>query len=141
MTSEQKSFRAFCAGSGLTATHQRQVLYEVIQGMDGHPSPEEIYVRVRRRIPSVSVATVYKNLHLFVTSGMLREVSPHHGTLRVEMNRDPHHHLVCTRCKSITDLDAEAFHLSLEHQKLPPKFQVERFTLEILGLCPACQKK
>ena len=47
--------------------------------MDGHPSPEEVYAAVRERIPAISLATVYKNIHLFVESGVLREVSMHHG--------------------------------------------------------------
>ena len=69
-------------------THQRQVLYEVMQGMEGHPSPEEVYARVKKKVPSISMATVYKNIHLFVESGVLREVSLHHGSQRVEMNRE-----------------------------------------------------
>ncbi len=86
-------------------THQRQVLYEVMQGMVGHPSPEEIYARVKRKVPSISLATVYKNIHLFVESGVLREVSLHHGSQRVEMNVEEHHDLVCLKCKAIADID------------------------------------
>ena len=83
------TFRALCAEHGIAVTHQRQVLYETMQGMHGHPSPEEVYASVKERIPSISLATVYKNIHLFVQSGVLRELSMHHGTLRVETNKDP----------------------------------------------------
>src|ERR1700761_2295679 len=102
---EAYSFRELCARYGLAATHQRQVLYDVMQTMPGHPSPEEVYVRVKKRIPAISLATVYKNIHLFVERGMLKEVSMHHGSLRVERNNHPHHHLVCSDCKSITDVE------------------------------------
>lgn len=136
-----EEFRSFCSEHGLAATHQRQVLFEVLQSMDGHPSPEEVYTRMRRRIPSISLATVYKNLHLFIESGMLREVSLHHGSLRIEMNRKAHHHLVCRVCKSITDLADEDFQLALKHQKFSQAFQVERYSVEVLGLCPNCQPR
>lgn len=140
MTTTSQQFRAFCAEHGLAATHQRQVLFEVVQEMEGHPSPEEIYARVRRRIPSISLATVYKNLHLFIRSGIVGEVSLHHGSLRVETNRTTHHHLVCRGCKSITDLDEKSFKLKMERDYVSPAFQVERYSIEVVGLCPACKK-
>jgi Fur family peroxide stress response transcriptional regulator len=140
MTITTQQFRAFCAEHGLVATHQRQILFEAVQEMDGHPSPEEIYARVRRRIPSISLATVYKNLHLFVESGIVGKVSLHHGSLRIETNRAAHHHLVCRGCKSITDLDENSFKLEMERDRISPAFQVERYSIEVVGLCPACKK-
>jgi Fur family transcriptional regulator, peroxide stress response regulator len=135
------SFRDVCAQHGIAVTHQRQVLYEVMQSMDGHPSPEEIYAKVRRKIPAISLATVYKNIHLFVESGVLREVSLHHGSRRVEMNEHEHHHLVCSRCKAITDIDAEKLSLSFPGaRKLPGGFLVERYSVDVIGLCSKCQK-
>ncbi len=141
---ESKQFRELCVRNGIAVTHQRQVLYEVMQGMEGHPSPEEVYARVKRRIPSISLATVYKNLHLFIESGIFREVSLHHGSLRVEMNDRPHHHLVCTVCKSIMDVEEEELgalvtHASPQPNKLPGGFLAERFAVDVLGRCVRCQ--
>src|SRR5205085_5418481 len=99
------NFRELCQRHNLAVTHQRQVIYETVMSLPGHPSPESIYDEVRRHIPSVSLATVYKNIRTFLDCGMLREVSLHHGSLRVEPNDKPHHHLVCVECKSITDFD------------------------------------
>lgn len=141
MTKTSEEFRAFCAEHGLAATHQRHVLFEVVQEMEDHPSPEEIYARVRRRIPSISLATVYKNLHLFIKSGIVGEVSLHHGSLRVETNRTAHHHLVCRSCRSITDLEEKSFRLAMQRSKFPEGFQVERMSVEVLGLCTECQNR
>lgn len=141
MTTASQEFRAFCAEHGLAATHQRQILFEVVQEMEGHPSPEEIYARVRRRIPSISLATVYKNLHLFIERGVVGEVSLHHSSLRVETNRATHHHLVCRGCRSITDLDEKSFQLALKRSKFPAGFHIERMSVEVLGLCTDCQNR
>src|ERR1700679_1462937 len=138
---ETVPFRELCADHGLTATHQRQVLYEVMQTMPGHPSPEEVYVRVKKRIPSISLATVYKNIHLFLNSGIFHEVSPHHGSLRVELNSRSHHHLVCTICKSISDIAEQEFGLPQKTGILPGGFLAERFSIDVLGRCAACQAK
>jgi Fur family transcriptional regulator, peroxide stress response regulator len=138
---ETSDFRELCAACGITVTHQRQVLFEVLRNTPGHPSPEEVYLNVKKQIPSISLATVYKNIRLFLKSGIFREVSLHHGSLRVEMNRRPHHHLVCTVCKSIFDIDEQELGLLPSSRKLPGGFLAERFSIDILGRCAACQQK
>ena len=135
------TFRNLCAKHGIAVTHQRQVLYQVMQETDGHPSPEEIYAKIKRRIPAISLATVYKNIHLFVESGVLREVSLHHGSRRVEMNQSAHHHMVCSRCKSICDVDGEELGLPAERKMLPGGFLVERYAVDVIGVCSRCQSK
>ena len=76
--SEIKEFRELCDAAGLAVTHQRQVVFEVLKSIHGHPSPEEVYARVRRRIPSISLATVYKTIHSFIDGGIFHDVSLHH---------------------------------------------------------------
>ena len=140
MASSERTFRLLCVEHGIAVTHQRQVLYEVMQSMEGHPSPEEIFAKVKRRIPAISLATVYKNIHLFVESGVLREVSLHHGSRRVEMKAADHHHMVCSRCKSIADVDAAELGLAAERTTLPGGFLVERYAVDVVGICAPCQQ-
>jgi Fe2+ or Zn2+ uptake regulation protein len=137
---EANEFRSICERAGVAVTHQRQVIYETLRAMRGHPSPEDVYERVKKKVPSVSLATVYKNIHLFIESGVFSEVSLHHGSLRVETNARPHYHLVCTACKSITDINAEELGIALGTHKLKDGFLVQRYAVDVLGLCPACQK-
>src|ERR1700689_186679 len=137
---ETRPFRELCEDHGLAATHQRQVLYEVMQTMPGHPSPEEVYARVKKRIPAISLATVYKNIHLFVESGVLKEVSLHHGSLRVDMNSHIPHHIVCSHCKTITDIEEKHLGVLSKRQSLPGGFRVERYAIDVIGICAACQK-
>ena len=134
-----RTFRDLCAEHGIAVTHQRQVLYEVMQGMSGHPSPEEVYVRVKKKIPAISLATVYKNIHLFVESGVFRKMSLHHGSVRVEMNSEAHHHVVCSKCKAITDIGEQELGLVSKRTRLPGGFLVERYAVDIIGLCLKCQ--
>jgi Fur family transcriptional regulator, peroxide stress response regulator len=140
-TTDGGEFRELCAARGITVTHQRQVLFELLLSVPGHPSPEEVYLRVKQQIPSISLATVYKNIHLFLRSGIFREVSLHHGSLRLELNQRPHHHLVCTVCKSIRDIDEAELKLAAIPGQLPGGFLAERFSIDILGRCAACQQK
>jgi len=138
---EVASFREICADHGLALTHQRQVLYEVMQAMPGHPSPEEVYAQVKVHIPAISLATVYKNIHLFVERGVLKEVSMHHGSLRVELNSHLHHHMVCSRCKVITDIEERDLGILPALEGLPGGFKVDRYAIDVIGICAACQNE
>jgi|SRR6266404_841620 len=135
------SFADLSRRAGLPLTHQRQVIYEALITMPGHPSPEEVYAKVRKRIPSISLATVYKNLNRFLKAGMLQEMSVHHGSLRVEVNVHPHHHLVCTSCKKIEDIDSDQIGPLHVRGRLPMGFAVHRFSVDVIGLCARCHNK
>lgn len=131
-------FRRLCREKGLAVTHQRQIIYEALMAEHGHPSPEAVYARVKEKIPSISLGTVYKNIRTFLDAGLLREVSLHHGSLRLETNLRPHHHLVCARCKSIVDLPAHDLEPLQWKGKLPDGFEVQRYSVEIVGVCATC---
>lgn len=133
-------FRELCHRHGLAMTHQRAVIYDSLMSFSGHPSPEEVYEQVRKQIPSISLATVYKTLHTFIESGMLRELSMHHGSLRVDTKQQPHHHLVCTGCRSVFDLDEAALQPVKLVGKVPRGFRVERMSVEVHGLCSDCAR-
>ena len=134
-------FRDLCRLHGLAATHQRQVIYQTVMSLPGHPSAELVYEKVRQQIPAISLATVYKNIRIFLEAGMFQEVSLHHGSLRVEPNLRPHHHLVCTRCKSISDLDEEELEPVRLKRKLPRGFHLQRIAVDVLGICHECSVK
>jgi Fur family peroxide stress response transcriptional regulator len=101
---------------------------------------EEVYARAKKKVPAISLATVYKNIHLFVESGVFREVSLHHGSVRVEMNREHHHHMVCLKCKGITDIGEKELGLVLTQDRLPTGFLVERYAVDAIGVCAKCQQ-
>jgi Fur family peroxide stress response transcriptional regulator len=136
-----EQFRELAWKYGLAATHQRQVIYEAVVAVPGHYSPESVYAEVRRRTPSISLATVYKNLRLFVEHGLLREVSPHASTLLVEGNLEPHHHLVCTRCKTVQDVEGDFINLKRLSRLAPRGFDLSRPLVEVFGLCRRCSAK
>jgi Fur family transcriptional regulator, peroxide stress response regulator len=133
-------FREACARQGLAATHQRLVIYHALTAHRDHPSPEDVYERVRKEIPSISLGTVYKNIRTFIEHGLLGEVSLHHGTARLEVNLKPHHHLVCLRCKAIVDLDDEDLEPVRLRGRAPDGFKVQRYSVEAIGLCQPCAK-
>lgn len=135
-----QDFRDVCATHGLTATHQRQVIWETLMSLDGHPSPEEVYDHVHRQIPSISLATIYKNVRTFIEHGLLSEVSLHHGSARLETNMHPHHHMVCVQCRAIEDLPEEDLEPIRLKKGAPEGFRIHRYSIEVHGLCSKCAR-
>jgi len=135
-----EEFRELAWKRGLAATHQRQVIYEAVMAKPGHYSPENVYDEVRRRTPSISLATVYKNLRLFVEHGLLREVSAH-ASMLVEGNLKPHHHLVCTRCKAVQDVEGDFINFKKLARHAPRGFDLSQPLIEVFGLCRRCSAK
>jgi Fur family peroxide stress response transcriptional regulator len=131
-------FRDRCAEAGLPCTHQREVLYLALLEAKDHPSPEMLYERVKQAVPSISLATVYRNVKTFLDQGLISEVSVHHGSARLEANNAPHHHLVCRKCKRMFDLPVESVDEVRLRDGSPAGFRVERFVVEAHGICAEC---
>jgi Fur family transcriptional regulator, peroxide stress response regulator len=131
-------FRSRCLELGLAYTHQRMVIYRAIASSDSHLTPESVYELVKREIPSIGLGTVYKNIHTFTEAGLLREVNVLHDSLRLDANLGNHHHFVCVRCKSVTDIPEEDVAPLRLKQPLPSGYVLHRATAELLGVCSHC---
>lgn len=137
---QESNFRQLCSEKNLAVTHQRLVIYNALIQMHDHPSPEQVFERVRGELPSVSLATVYKTVNLFLSEGIVREVSPVHRSLRIEPNLKRHFHFICVQCHGITDLDScEIDTMPLENS-VPKGFQAEQVSAEVRGLCRQCSE-
>lgn len=138
---QETNFRQLCNEKNLAVTHQRLVIYSALMKMPDHPSPEQVYERVRGELPSISLATVYKTVHLFLTEGIIREVSALHSSLRIEPNTQPHFHFICIQCHGITDLPYGQFDDTSLKNSVPRGFQVEQVSAEVRGICKRCSEE
>lgn len=129
---------ARCRLAGMAVTHQRLAIFRELLTADDHPSPEMLHRRVVKTMPSLSLATIYKTLDALEQLGLIEEVSPVGDVKRYDGNHRPHHHLVCVRCKSVTDF----YDSDLDALAPPPKqlhgFVVQSTSVQVKGLCAAC---
>ena len=131
-------FQQVCLAHGLAQTHQRQIIYRTLAQSDAHPSPEVLYEKVQREIPSISLGTVYKNITTFLRVGLLRELNLPHEPLRLDPNLTNHHHVICTRCRTVIDLAEDEVEPVQIKRKLPSGFRMERYEVDVLGVCAKC---
>jgi Fur family peroxide stress response transcriptional regulator len=139
-----ETFAQYFRSHGLSVTHQRLAIFEALAGSREHPSAEQLHRAVQRRIPKLSLATVYKNLEAFKAIGAVADVNPLHEQGRYEAALPgtgvghPHHHLVCVSCKKVRDLhDGELDRLRVRDAQ---GFDVRAVRVQAEGLCPECQK-
>lgn len=126
-----------CREEGLAATPQRLAVYRALLESKEHPTPEAVFVRVRREMPSLSLATVYKALDALKAVGLVREVASFTHGRRYDANVDRHHHLVCTSCHKVADL-YDAGLDSVVPPRRVPGFRPRAVSVQVLGLCARC---
>ena len=88
---------------GLRLTRPRRVILEVVRATDAHPSASLVYEAVRRRLPRVSLGTVYRNLRRLAAEGLVQERAEPTG-LRFDGNLAPHDHFTCVACGRVLDV-------------------------------------
>jgi Fur family peroxide stress response transcriptional regulator len=120
-------------------TPQRDAIYRALVEAHDHPSPEVICARVRRAMPALSLATVYKTLEVLVRLGLADELPATGKTKRYDANMDRHHHVVCTRCGVVRDHYDAALDRLAEATRLRG-FTVHRVSVHIHGQCERCAR-
>jgi Fur family peroxide stress response transcriptional regulator len=134
-------FENVCRESGAKLTHQRtEIFREVAQSAD-HPDAEEVYLAVRRRLPTVSLDTVYRTLWWLKDLGLITVLGPSRERARFDANLSRHHHFVCTMCGLTQDFTSD----ELDGLDLPDSIrsigQMDRIQVEAIGLCMNCTSK
>lgn len=129
------------ADNGLRMTRQRQLVYEVLITAGTHPTTEEVYREVRKRMPSISLATVYNCLEKLVECNLVRQVNRDRDSSRFCGNLKEHGHFHCSRCGAIHDVDLARSTLAELAPNQTTGFKVEQFDISFRGICPDCQNQ
>ena len=122
----------------LIMTPQRQVILEVVKDLDIHPTADEVYSRVRQRIPRISLGTVYRNLEILTQSGMIRKLEVAGAQKRFDGKLGQHYHLRCMRCGRVDDAPGETLTSVERHVERKSEYEILGHRLEFIGLCPDC---
>jgi Fur family peroxide stress response transcriptional regulator len=132
-------FVARCRERGIAVTPQRLAVIGALLASENHPSTDEICAAVRRKHPHVSLATVHRILEQFCEVGEARKVTLLHDVARYDGNVEPHHHVVCVRCRRVHDIEIPEVDKLLEGRTSLGQFALIRCSLEIDALCGKCQ--
>ncbi|MEW5723091.1 MAG: transcriptional repressor [Thermodesulfobacteriota bacterium] len=120
-------------------TPQRQLILDQVREAGRHASADEVFQMVRRRLPHISLGTVYRNLEMLTRQGLVKQLGTAGSQRRYEGNLTPHYHLRCESCDRVVDVPyfplpgLEAVRTGFQD------YEITGYELEFLGICPSCR--
>jgi len=121
-------------------TRQRQVILEELRKVNTHPSADEIYEIVRKRLPRISLGTVYRNLEILSANGEIQKLELGCSLKRFDGVAQEHYHIRCLDCDRVIDVPS-GFDVCITHELAEnTDFKIIGHKLVFIGICPACLK-
>ena len=130
----------FGAGQKYRMTHQRQVLLDEIRKVKTHPTADEVYELVRKRLPRISLGTVYRNLEILSARGLIQRIGPPPQQMRFDGDTKDHYHLRCGSCGRVEDVPMISVDDLEDAVRNQSDYSIVGHRLEFMGICPACRK-
>jgi Fur family peroxide stress response transcriptional regulator len=128
--------------SGHKITPQRMAIVKILAKSEGHPSAEDIHERIEVDFPTMSLATVYRNILLLKSLGEVLELGFPDGSNRYDGRRPfPHPHLICIKCRKILDPDLDSLDEMKKEVASETNFKVLNHRLDFFGICSDCLAK
>jgi Fe2+ or Zn2+ uptake regulation protein len=122
---------------GLKVTRQRQCIFEILHANPAHATAESIYIIAKGRMPNISLKTVYEILHSLAALGQIHQIDLGTGSARFDPDIHHHHHLVCSSCGRIENIDQDIGLLALTAAQRHG-FMLSHIEVIFRGLCPDC---
>jgi len=123
-------------------TAQRKLILEEIRRLQTHPNADEVFRLVRRRLPSISLGTVYRNLEFLAAHGAIRCLTPvPDARRRYDGDLTPHYHAHCVQCGRVIDLPTDVTLPTPELPHLPGRFLLTGCRVDVEGLCGTCRQR
>ena len=135
-----KNFLDACRERGVKMTHQRLEIYRELASAGNHPDAVKVYKRVRKRIPTISLDTVYRNLRLLEKLGFISIVGKSRERLRFDADLKPHHHFTCVKCWKICDFRSNDYNQLIWPEAAEAFGQPLSVHIEVRGICNNCQR-
>jgi Fur family ferric uptake transcriptional regulator len=117
------------------------VILEELQSRKNHPSADELYERVRKKLPRISLGTVYRNLEVLVQLGEIQELKLSGSLKRYDWNPNKHYHIRCLGCDRVDDAPIAPLNQIEDELYEATVFEIIGHNLEFTGLCPDCTRK
>ena len=125
----------------LRMTNQREIILRELRKSKRHLSADELYDIVKKVMPRISLATVYRNLEILSEAGMIGKLEISGRQKRFDYEVSDHDHIYCIVCHRVDNLTIERKSVDSEELGAGAGYSVTGYRVEIVGICPECQKK
>jgi len=125
----------------LRMTHQREVILDELGKSNSHPTADSLYDKVKKRLPRISLATVYRNLEILSEAGMIKKLEISGRQKRFDWDLEQHDHIFCVQCRRVDNIELEREQKLSLPSEYDLGYQIAGCRVEFFGVCPKCQKK
>ncbi len=125
----------------LRMTNQREIILRELIRCQRHLAADELYDIVKKIMPRISLATVYRNLEILSEAGMIGKLEISGRQKRFDFDPSEHDHIYCVVCHRVDNLEMAHKELTVEELGAVAGYSVTGCRLEIVGVCPECQSK
>ena len=134
-------FRGKCKEHGMRVTHQKTMIYKTLLNSLDHPSPEQIFGKLKNTVHGLSLDTVYRTLSTFNEMGLIDLVEGYGTARRFDPKLEKHHHFRCRKCRTIIDFTSDYYDKIDVPKDIARQCKVIKLQVTIEGLCKKCLKK
>jgi len=120
-------------------TTQRTIILEELGKLKTHPTADELYRIVRRRLPKISLGTVYRNLEILSGSGLIQKIEVPGTMKRFDGEAETHHHVRCVSCGAVSDVGPGHTIVVPEITGDVEGYRIVGCRLDLIGICPRCR--
>jgi Fe2+ or Zn2+ uptake regulation protein len=121
-------------------TRQRQVILEELRKVRTHPTADEVYAMTRKRLPRISLGTVYRNLEILSAGGLIQKMKLGIKPKRFDGNAANHYHVRCLGCGRVEDVQIKPIESIEKDLSEMSDYRIIGHRLEFIGVCPQCKK-
>lgn len=131
-------FTEKCRQIGLKITPQRLEIFREMIGAKDHPSALMLHKKLQRRMPTISLDTVYRTLLTFEQHNLIARVNTRQSLARFDALMEPHHHFICERCHGIEDIQSESLDALQLAERASEWGEIRKVDVVMYGICKKC---
>jgi Fe2+ or Zn2+ uptake regulation protein/predicted transcriptional regulator len=125
----------------LRMTHQREIILDELNKSQTHPTADELYESLKRKLPRISLATVYRNLEILSGVGLIKKLEISGRQKRFEGVQEQHNHVFCTQCQRVDNIPTPISQTPYFGPMQEQGYRITGCRIEFFGICQKCQKK
>lgn len=125
---------------GFRMTKQKKIVLEEVRKVSSHPTAYDVYKMARKRLPKISMGTVYRNLEVLSKFGLIQKIEMGNAQTRFDANTKKHYHVRCIHCGRVDDVPVETTSAVEDTVSKTSNYEILGHSMEFYGLCPDCKK-
>lgn len=121
-------------------TNQREIILKELQDSRQHLTADELYERVKKSMPRISLATVYRNLETLSEAGIIGKLEISGRQKRFDYDVTPHDHIYCLQCHRVDNIEFDRDLVSQKSVASTKGYRITGYRVEFVGICSSCRE-